>query len=73
MIHLSVLPSVGQTREYGMIYQSDCGVRARYNRNEKSQYSIRDGKFTSNGKPMPPQHKCERPASWAQRFSPATA
>jgi hypothetical protein len=64
MIHLRVyFPSVKQTREYGMIRQDDGTVRAMYNRNEKNQYSIRDGKFTSNGKPTPPQHKCERPVS----------
>lgn len=52
MIDLSVfLRSVGQTREYGMISQSDCGVRARYNRNEKSQYSIRDGKWQADAAP----------------------
>ncbi len=64
IIHLRVyFPSVKQTREYGMIHQSDGTVRAMYNRNDKNQYSIRDGKFTSNGKPTPPQHKCERPVS----------
>ena len=64
MIHLRVyFPSVKQTREYGMIRQDDGTVRAIYNRNEKNQYSIRDGKFTSNGKTTPPQHKCERPVA----------
>jgi hypothetical protein len=42
-----------------MIHQPDGTVRAMYNRDEKNQYSIKDGKFTSNGKPTPPQHKCE--------------
>jgi hypothetical protein len=39
----------------------DGSVRAVYNRNERNQYSIKDGKFTANGKPTPPQHRCERP------------
>ncbi len=60
MIHLRVyFSSVKQTREYGIIHQPDGTVRAMYNRDEKNQYSIKDGKFTSNGKPTPPQHKCE--------------
>jgi hypothetical protein len=62
MIHLRVyFPSVKQTREYGMIHQGDGTVRTIYNHNEKNQYSIRDGKFTSSGMTTPPQHKCERP------------
>ena len=74
MIHLRVyFPSVKQTREYGMIHQDDGTVRAMYNRNEKNQYSIKDGKYTSTGKPTPAQHKCERTISWAPHFSPASA
>ncbi len=54
-------PSVKQTREYGMVHLADGSIRAVYNRNDKNQYSIKDGKFTANGKPTPVQHKCERP------------
>jgi hypothetical protein len=54
------LPSVKQTREYGMMRLPDGSIRAVYNRDEKNHYSIKDGKFTANGKPTPPQHKCER-------------
>jgi hypothetical protein len=54
-------PSVKQTREYGMMPLDDGSIRAVYNRNDKNQYSIKDGKFTVNGKPTPAQHKCERP------------
>jgi hypothetical protein len=54
-------PSVKQTREYGMMHLDDGSIRAVYNRNDKNQYSIKDGKFTVNGKPTPAQHKCERP------------
>ena len=54
-------PSVKQTREYGMVHLADGSIRAVYNRNDKNQYSIKDGKFTADGKPTPVQHKCERP------------
>ena len=64
MINLRVyFPSVRQTREYGMIHEGDNTLRAIYNRNEKNQYSIKDGKFTADGKPTPVQHKCERPGA----------
>ena len=50
-------PSLRQNREYGLMMQPDGTMRAIYNRN-KDEYSIRDGKFTANGDPTPPQHKC---------------
>jgi hypothetical protein len=50
-------PSLKQNREYGLMMQPDGTMRAIYNRN-KDEYSIRDGKFTANGDPTPPQHKC---------------
>jgi hypothetical protein len=37
-------------------------VRAMYNRDDKNHYSIRDGKFTFDGRPTSTQHKCEKPA-----------
>jgi hypothetical protein len=52
-----------QTREYGLMMQPNGTMRAIYNRNEKNQYTIKNGKFTADGKPTPPQHKCEKPAS----------
>ena len=52
-------PSLKQTREYGLIMQPDGTIRAMYNRNQKNEYSIRDGKFTANGDPTPPQYKCK--------------
>jgi hypothetical protein len=55
-------PSVRQTREYGMIRLPGGDMRAVYNRNEKNQYSIKDGKFAASGKPTPAQHRCARPA-----------
>ena len=59
MLNLRVFfPALKQTREYGFIMQPDGTLRAMYNRNQKNEYSIRDGKFTANGNPTPPQHKC---------------
>jgi hypothetical protein len=59
MLNLRVFfPSLNQTREYGLVMQSDGAIRAMYNRSQKGEYSIRDGKFTANGNPTPPQHKC---------------
>ena len=53
-------PSIKQTREYGMVHLAEGSIRVVYNRNDKNQHTIKDGKFTSNGKPTPVQHKCER-------------
>jgi hypothetical protein len=59
MLNLRVFfPSLKQTREYGLVMQPDGTIRAMYNRNQKGEYTIRDGKFTANGNPAPPQHKC---------------
>jgi hypothetical protein len=59
MLNLRVFfPSLKQTREYGLVMQSDGTIRAMYNRSQKGEYSIRDGKFIANGNPTPPQHKC---------------
>ncbi len=59
MLNLRVFfPSLKQTREYGLVMQPDGTIRAMYNRNQKGEYTIRDGKFSANGNPTPPQHKC---------------
>lgn len=34
-------------------------VQAMYNYNAKREYSVKDGKFTSNGKDTPLQHRCD--------------
>ncbi|MFZ2160253.1 MAG: hypothetical protein WAV72_29605 [Bradyrhizobium sp.] len=34
-------------------------VQAMYNYNAKGDYSVKDGKFTGNGKDTPLQHKCD--------------
>jgi len=59
MLNLRVFfPKLKQTREYGFIKQPDGTMRAIYSRNQKREYTIKDGKFTANGNPTPPQHKC---------------
>jgi hypothetical protein len=59
MLNLRVyFPNLKQTREYGLMMQPDGTMRAIYNRNQKEEYTIRDGRFTANGNPTPPQHKC---------------
>jgi hypothetical protein len=59
MLNLRVFfPSLKQTREFGFSMQPDGTMRAMYNRNQKDEYTIRDGKFTANGNPTPSQHKC---------------
>jgi hypothetical protein len=58
MLHLRVFfPRLKQTREFGLARQPDGTMRAIYNR-QKRDYTIKDGKFTANGKPTPPQYKC---------------
>jgi hypothetical protein len=34
-------------------------IQAMYNYNAKREYSVKDGKFTSNGKDTPLQHRCD--------------
>ena len=52
-------PSLKQTREYGLMMQSDGTMRAIYNRDQTQAYSIKNGKFTADGSTTPPQHKCK--------------
>jgi hypothetical protein len=60
MLNLRVFfPSLKQTREYGLTMQPDGTVRAIYNRSRKNEYSIKDGKFTADGSPTPPQYRCK--------------
>jgi hypothetical protein len=61
MLNLRVFfPSIKQTRQYGLVMQPDGTIRAMYNRNQKDEYTIKDGKFTANGNPTPSQHKCSK-------------
>jgi hypothetical protein len=52
-------PSLHQTREFGLMLQKDGGLRAIYNRSERGQYTIRDGKYVKTGAPTPPQRRCD--------------
>jgi hypothetical protein len=68
MLNLRVFfPSLKQTREYGLVMQPDGTIRAIYNRNQKGEYTIRDGKFAANGNPTPPQHKCSADVAGANQ------
>jgi hypothetical protein len=61
MLNLRVFfPSLKQTREYGLVMQPDGTIRAMYNRNQKDEYTIKDGRLTANGNPTPSQHKCSK-------------
>ena len=51
-------PSLHQTREFGLALQEDGSLRAIYNRGERGDYTIRDGKFVRTGAPTPAQHRC---------------
>jgi hypothetical protein len=52
-------PAIKQKREYGLMMLEDGTTRAIYNRSERGEYSIKDGKFVATRKPTPAQHKCE--------------
>jgi hypothetical protein len=59
LLHLRVFfPKLKQTREYGLRMESNGSLRAFYNRDRKGNYSIRNGLFSANGKPTPPNFKC---------------
>ena len=51
-------PKLKQTREYGLRMQADGSIRAFYNRDQRGNYSIRNGLFSANGRPTPPNYKC---------------
>jgi hypothetical protein len=60
MLHLRVFfPALKEIRESGLMMQPDGSMRPMYVRNLQGEYTIRDGKFTANGDPTPPLHKCE--------------
>ncbi|HLG82176.1 MAG TPA: hypothetical protein VKY22_14260 [Bradyrhizobium sp.] len=60
MMNLEVyFPAIRQKREVGLMRQPDGGLRAIYNRSEKGEYTIKDGKFVATKKPTPAQYKCE--------------
>jgi hypothetical protein len=51
-------PSLRQTREFGLLL-NDGGLRAIYNRSERGEYTIRDGKYVATGAPTPVQQRCD--------------
>ncbi|HXH44283.1 MAG TPA: hypothetical protein VNK51_10615 [Bradyrhizobium sp.] len=51
-------PSLRQTREFGLLLK-DGSLRAIYNRSERGEYTIRDGRYVATGKPTPAQQRCE--------------
>ncbi len=50
-------PSLHQTREFGLLLQKDGGLRAIYNRSERGEYTIRDGKYVKTGEATPAQRR----------------
>jgi hypothetical protein len=62
MLNLRVLfPEMKETHEMGFVKFTDGNVRVMYNRDDKNDYIVRDGKFTFDGRPAPLQRKCEKP------------
>ena len=52
-------PSLRQTREFGLLLSKQGTLRAIYNRSERGEYTIRDGKYVATGAPTPPQQRCD--------------
>ena len=52
-------PSLRQAREFGLLLQKDGSLRAIYNRSERGEYTIRNGKYVATGKPTPAQQRCD--------------
>jgi hypothetical protein len=52
-------PSLRQTREFGLSLAKDGSLRAIYNRSERGEYTIRDGKYVATGAPTPQQQRCD--------------
>lgn len=52
-------PSLHQTREFGLLLAKDGSLRAIYNRGERGEYTIRDGKYVATGVPTPAQQRCD--------------
>ncbi|WP_128929173.1 hypothetical protein [Bradyrhizobium guangxiense] len=52
-------PSLHQAREFGLRLAKDGSLRAIYNRSERGEYTIRDGKYIATGAPTPTQRRCD--------------
>src|SRR4051812_7923848 len=51
-------PSLHQTREFELLLK-DGSLRAIYNRSERGDYTIEDGKYVKTGAATPPQQRCD--------------
>ncbi|WP_027516532.1 hypothetical protein [Bradyrhizobium sp. WSM1417] len=52
-------PLLQQTREFGLLLSKQGSLRAIYNRSERGEYTIRDGKYIATGAPTPAQQRCD--------------
>lgn len=52
-------PSLHQAREFGLLLAKDGSLRAIYNRSERGEYTIKDGKYVATGAPTPIQQRCD--------------
>ena len=52
-------PSLHQAREFGLMLAKDGSLRAIYNRSERGEYTIKDGKYVATGAPTPVQQRCD--------------
>ena len=52
-------PSLHQTREFGLQLSKDGRLRAIYNRSERGEYTIKDGRYVKTGAPTPAQQRCD--------------
>ena len=52
-------PSLHQAREFGLKLTRDGSLRAIYNRSERGEYTIRDGRYVATGAPTPAQQRCD--------------
>ena len=57
-----LFPAIKQIRENGIVMLKDGSIRAIFNRDDKGEYSIRDGRYVANGNPTVALHKCVSPA-----------
>lgn len=55
--------SLHQTREFGLLHANDGSLRAIYNRSDRGEYTIKDGKYVKTGAPTLPQQRCTQPSS----------
>jgi hypothetical protein len=51
-------PSLHQTREFELLLKGG-SLRAIYNRSERGDYTIEDGKYVKTGAATPPQQRCD--------------